>query len=32
MATPFQVRPVTEGELPAFEYIDPGPALSSMTS
>src|SRR6516165_6773021 len=22
MATPFQVRPVTEGELPAFEYVD----------
>ena len=22
MATSFQVRPVTEGELPAFEYVD----------
>jgi hypothetical protein len=22
MANPFQVRPVTEGELPAFEYVD----------
>ena len=22
MANPLQVRPVTEGELPAFEYVD----------
>ena len=22
MATPFQIRPVSEGELPAFEYVD----------
>ena len=22
MATPFQIRPVTEGELPAFEFVD----------